>query len=93
MERINSCLPSDISVFKILRYSFLLCLTISCTKNFNAKNFCDRRQYEYLLPVYALAPFDASSPPQSVVEDVQQHCQEYVENEADQQKCRENPSL
>lgn len=83
MERINSCLPSDIRVFKILR----------CTKNFNAKNFCDRRQYEYLLPVYALAPFDASSPPRSVVEDVQLHWEEFVENEAYLEKCRENPSL
>ena len=93
VERINRCLPSDIRVFKILRYRFLLSLTISCTKNFNAKNFCDRRQYEYLLPVYALAPFDASSPPQSVVEDVELHWAEYVENEEYLRRCLENPSV
>lgn len=43
--------------------------------------------------MYALAPFDASSPPRSVVEDVQLHWEEFVENEAYLEKCRENPSL
>ena len=44
---INSHLPADISVFDIVRV----------TQNFNAKNNCSGRQYEYLLPTATLAPF------------------------------------
>ena len=49
------------------------------TKNFNAKNFCDRRLYEYILPVSALAPFDKDCEPLSVEEDVAQHWETYKE--------------
>ena len=90
VDRINSCLPSDIRVFKILRYLLLSILTFRTTKNFNAKNFCDRRQYEYILPIETLSPFE-STPPLSVREDIYHNWNEFVENEAYLQKCREHP--
>lgn len=56
------------------------------TKSFCAKNFCDRRQYEYLLPVYAIEPFNKVEPPCSVSEDIRQNWtdfaayEEYLQN-------------
>ena len=90
VDRINSCLPSDIRVFKILRYLLLSILTFRTTKNFNAKNFCDRRQYEYILPIETLSPFE-STPPLSIREDIYHNWNEFVENEAYLQKRREHP--
>ena len=44
--RLNSHLPSQIRIFGFKR----------TTSSFNAKKFCDRRRYVYLLPVFALDP-------------------------------------
>ncbi|KAK8813078.1 hypothetical protein WA158_002670 [Blastocystis sp. Blastoise] len=44
-ESLNSFLPSDIRVFKLER----VC------RGFNAKNSCDKRRYEYVLPLSVLA--------------------------------------
>lgn len=46
IERMNSNLPEQIRVFGFKRV----------TNSFNAKKFCDRRRYVYLLPVFALDP-------------------------------------
>lgn len=46
---------------------------IRTTRSFCAKNFCDRRQYEYILPVYALEPFDKEHPVCSIAEDIKQY--------------------
>eukprot|EP01018_Ginkgo_biloba_P018385 Gb_06538 [translate_table: standard] len=46
VERINSNLPEQIRVFGYKRV----------TPSFSAKKFCDRRRYEYVLPVFALDP-------------------------------------
>ena len=51
------------------------------TKSFCAKNYTDRRQYEYILPAYAIEPFDRENPPCSVIEDVRQHWKEFVDYE------------
>ncbi|KAK9129342.1 hypothetical protein Sjap_009829 [Stephania japonica] len=44
--RLNSILPNQIRVFGYKRV----------TNSFNAKKFCDRRRYVYLIPVFALDP-------------------------------------
>jgi tRNA pseudouridine38-40 synthase len=44
--RLNNLLPSDIRIFAIKRTA----------SSFHAKERCDSRFYEYLLPTYALAP-------------------------------------
>lgn len=46
--RLNALLPRDIRVFAIRRTA----------NSFHAKERCDSRFYEYLLPTYALAPAD-----------------------------------
>ncbi|KAI4344262.1 hypothetical protein L6164_011509 [Bauhinia variegata] len=46
VDRLNSNLPSQIRIFGYKRV----------TASFNAKKFCDRRRYVYLLPVFALDP-------------------------------------
>ncbi|KAL5984075.1 hypothetical protein ACLOJK_018177 [Asimina triloba] len=46
IERLNSHLPPQIRIFGFKRV----------TASFNAKKFCDRRRYVYLLPVFALDP-------------------------------------
>lgn len=46
VERLNSYLPSQIRIFGYKR----------ATASFNAKKFCDRRRYVYLIPVFALDP-------------------------------------
>ncbi|KAG0572919.1 hypothetical protein KC19_VG134300 [Ceratodon purpureus] len=46
VERVNKHLPKDIRVFCYTRV----------TSNFNAKQMCDKRQYEYLVPVFAFDP-------------------------------------
>ncbi|XP_068645594.1 uncharacterized protein [Aristolochia californica] len=46
VERLNSHLQPQIRVFGYKRV----------TNSFNAKKFCDRRRYVYLLPVFALDP-------------------------------------
>lgn len=46
VERINLVLPAKIRVFGYKRV----------TATFNAKKFCDRRRYVYLIPVFALDP-------------------------------------
>ncbi|XP_031484162.1 uncharacterized protein LOC116253478 [Nymphaea colorata] len=46
IERLNSHLPPQIVAFGYKRV----------TASFNAKKFCDRRRYIYLLPVFALDP-------------------------------------
>ncbi|KAK7279264.1 hypothetical protein RJT34_24311 [Clitoria ternatea] len=46
VERLNSNLPSQIRIFGYKRV----------TASFNAKKFCDRRRYLYLIPVFALDP-------------------------------------
>jgi len=46
VDRLNSNLPSQIRIFGYKRV----------TGSFNAKKFCDRRRYVYLLPVFALDP-------------------------------------
>lgn len=46
VERVNQHLPKDIRVFGYTRV----------TSNFNAKQMCDRRRYEYLVPVFAFNP-------------------------------------
>ncbi len=45
---LNNALPSDIRVYGIQRTS----------NSFQARNQCDSRVYEYLLPTYVLAPLD-----------------------------------
>jgi len=45
-DMVNGYLPSDIQVIDI----------VDVTKNFNAKNSCDRRTYEYLAPTFVFAP-------------------------------------
>ena len=57
------------------------------TKSFCAKNYTDRRQYEYILPVYAIEPFNKEQPPCSVVDDVHQFWKEF----ADYEKWLQNP--
>ena len=76
VERINACLPPAIRVYKIIKYSLFLQLSVRTTKSFCAKNYCDRRQYEYLLPVYTVEPFDKNGPC-SVAEDLRQHWKDY----------------
>ncbi|KDP36857.1 hypothetical protein JCGZ_08148 [Jatropha curcas] len=46
VERLNSNLSSQIRIFGYKRV----------TGSFNAKKFCDRRRYVYLIPVFALDP-------------------------------------
>nr|XP_010905232.2 tRNA pseudouridine synthase A [Elaeis guineensis] len=46
VARLNSHLPDQIRIFGFKRV----------TNSFNAKKFCDRRRYVYLLPVFALDP-------------------------------------
>lgn len=46
VERVNQHLPKDIRVFGYRRV----------TSNFNAKQMCDKRRYEYLVPVFAFNP-------------------------------------
>ncbi|WOL10774.1 TRNA pseudouridine synthase [Canna indica] len=46
VDRLNAHLPEQIRVFGFKR----------ATNSFNAKKFCDRRRYVYLLPVFALYP-------------------------------------
>ncbi|KAF6172563.1 hypothetical protein GIB67_007076 [Kingdonia uniflora] len=46
IERLNEKLPGQIRVFGFKRV----------TGSFNAKKFCDRRRYVYLIPVFALDP-------------------------------------
>lgn len=46
VERLNSNLASQIRIFGFKRV----------TGSFNAKKFCDRRRYVYLIPVFALDP-------------------------------------
>ncbi|GAB2271465.1 hypothetical protein Dimus_006303 [Dionaea muscipula] len=46
VDRLNSNLPSQIRIFGYKRV----------TASFDAKKFCDRRRYVYLLPVFALDP-------------------------------------
>jgi tRNA U38,U39,U40 pseudouridine synthase TruA len=46
IERVNQHLPKDIRVFGYTRV----------TSNFNAKQMCDKRRYEYLVPVFAFDP-------------------------------------
>ncbi|KAM7521273.1 hypothetical protein LguiB_020235 [Lonicera macranthoides] len=46
IERLNSKLPPQFRIFGYKR----------ATASFNAKKFCDRRRYVYLLPVFALDP-------------------------------------
>ncbi|KNA14783.1 hypothetical protein SOVF_104360 [Spinacia oleracea] len=46
VQRLNSNLPPQIRIFGYKRV----------TPSFNAKKFCDRRRYVYLLPVFALDP-------------------------------------
>ena len=46
VERVNEHLPKDIRVFGYTRV----------TSNFNAKQMCDKRRYEYLVPVFAFDP-------------------------------------
>ncbi|CAO3628055.1 unnamed protein product [Cunninghamella echinulata] len=47
-QRINNYLPPQIRVWGY----------ISTTKSFHAKNQCDSRKYEYLLPTYTLMPIN-----------------------------------
>ncbi|RHY93935.1 hypothetical protein DYB37_005682 [Aphanomyces astaci] len=49
--KVNSFLPTDIQVLEI----------VLVTKNFNAKNSCDHRTYEYLTPTFVFAPKADSS--------------------------------
>ncbi|CAI9117003.1 OLC1v1018309C1 [Oldenlandia corymbosa var. corymbosa] len=46
VERLNSILPPQIRIFGYKR----------ATGAFNAKKFCDKRRYVYLIPVFALDP-------------------------------------
>ncbi|XVF83049.1 hypothetical protein PTKIN_Ptkin16aG0101200 [Pterospermum kingtungense] len=46
VERLNQILPPQIRIFGYKRV----------TASFNAKKFCDRRRYVYLIPVFALDP-------------------------------------
>ncbi|XP_039020026.1 tRNA pseudouridine synthase A-like [Hibiscus syriacus] len=46
VERLNQILPTQIRIFGYKR----------ATASFNAKKFCDRRRYVYLIPVFALDP-------------------------------------
>lgn len=46
LDRVNQHLPKQISVFGYSRV----------TSNFNAKQMCDRRRYEYIVPVFAFDP-------------------------------------
>ncbi|OQS03435.1 tRNA pseudouridine synthase [Thraustotheca clavata] len=48
-EKLNALLPEDIRVLEI----------VQVTKNFNAKNSCDRRTYEYLTPTFVFQPKNA----------------------------------
>ncbi|OQR97332.1 tRNA pseudouridine synthase [Achlya hypogyna] len=41
-DKVNALLPADIRVLEV----------VAVTKNFNAKNSCDRRTYEYLAPTF-----------------------------------------
>lgn len=79
IQRINDALPSDIRVFKMVRWCLRLRVSGRTTKNFNAKNFCDRRFYEYILPVSSLAPYDKDAPPVSIEEDIRQYWEPYKE--------------
>ena len=81
VERINTCLPPAIRVFSIIRFVWKSLLITSTTKNFNAKNFCDRRQYEYLLPAYALDPFKGIERVKTVAEDIKDSWSEYRDYE------------
>ncbi|KAG9412720.1 hypothetical protein AC1031_015621 [Aphanomyces cochlioides] len=58
-QKVNGFLPPDIQVLDI----------VLVTKNFNAKNSCDRRTYEYLTPTFVFAPKTATStPPEGAVD-------------------------
>lgn len=46
VDRLNSNLPNQIRIFGYKR----------ATASFNAKKFCDRRRYVYLIPLFALDP-------------------------------------
>ena len=46
VERLNEHLPKEIRVFGFKRV----------TSNFNAKHMCDKRRYEYIVPVFAFDP-------------------------------------
>ncbi|KDO24703.1 hypothetical protein SPRG_10237 [Saprolegnia parasitica CBS 223.65] len=50
-DKVNSFLPKDIRVLEV----------VAVTKNFNAKNSCDRRTYEYLAPTFVFQPSAAPS--------------------------------
>lgn len=64
IPRINSCLPDQIRVWgaslrRVCRRAiFDRCVagTVRVNKSFNAKNGCDSRIYEYLLPTYVFIP-------------------------------------
>ncbi len=45
-DAINSHLPDDIRVLGIVR----------TTRNFDARRLCDKRKYEYLVPLWVLDP-------------------------------------
>ncbi|KAJ3054432.1 tRNA pseudouridine synthase 1 [Rhizophlyctis rosea] len=57
VEKINQHLPEQIRVWGWVR----------AAKSFHAKNDCDSRRYEYLLPTYVLAPVDPALYPHSGV--------------------------
>lgn len=57
IAKINSFLPKQIRVWKFVR----------TRNNFHAKNECDSRIYEYLLPTYCLLPCDPSLYPYSTI--------------------------
>jgi tRNA pseudouridine38-40 synthase len=57
IEKINSYLPEQIRVWNFVR----------TRNNFHAKNACDSRIYEYLLPTYSLIKCDGTLYPYSAV--------------------------
>lgn len=48
VKLLNSFLPEDIRLFTMTKV----------TKNFDAKNLCSKRRYQYLLPTYVLENVD-----------------------------------
>eukprot|EP01031_Cornospumella_fuschlensis_P028399 gene28399-34286_t len=48
INQVNSFLPEDIKVQTMTKVS----------KGFNAKNLCTKREYHYMLPTFALMPFE-----------------------------------
>ncbi len=63
VRRVNAQLPASFTLFDCVR----------TRKNFNGKNDCDGRTYEYLLPLYVLAPQAAA---QAVYEESFSHLEE-----------------